>query len=108
MRIRKKYLKKWQSIKPEFWKNEERAKVIQNKLQELLTKEIELLKKLLKKEETVREREMVKKIIEGWRDGEYLGVYNPDKDEWRFMNDHLAKLMISLLEKYLTDLGETT
>lgn len=73
-------------------------------MQEEGKKEIELLEKLLKREEPVRE--MVKKIIEGWRDGEYLGVYNPDKDEWRFMNDHLAKLMISLLEKYLVELEQ--
>lgn len=98
MRIRKKYLKKWQSIKPEFWKNEKGDK----NMQEEGKKEIELLEKLLKREEPVRE--MVKKIIEGWRDGEYLGVYNPDKDEWSFMNDQLAKLMISLLEKYLVEL----
>lgn len=114
MRIRKEYLKKWQSIiKPEFWKKtkeaehmeEEKARDIQKQFEELLKKEIALLEKLLKREKTVRE--MVQKIIDGWKEGEYLGTYNPDKDEWRFMNTQLASLIISLLEKYLVELKET-
>lgn len=114
MRIRKEYLKKWQTIKTGFWNKtkeaehmeEEKARAIQNKLEELLTNAITLLEKLLKREKPVRE--MVQKIIDGWKDGEYLGIYNPDRDEWRFMHDQLARLIISLLEKYLVELEETT
>lgn len=113
MKIRKEYLKKWQTFKPGFWKakakeaeNMEEEKQIQNQLRELLAKEIALLEKLLKREKPVRE--MAQEIIDCWKAGEYLGIYNPDRDEWRFMHDQLARLTISLLEKYLFELEETT
>lgn len=112
MKIRKEYLKKWQTFKPGFWKkakeaeNMEEEKQIQNQLRELLTKEIALLEKLLKREKPVRD--MAREIIDGWKDGEYLGIYNPDRDEWRFMNTQLASLVISLIEKYLLESEETT
>ena len=54
---------------------EEKARAIQNRLGELLTKAIALLEKLLKREKPARE--MVQKIIDGWKDGEYLGA-NPN------------------------------
>lgn len=60
----------------------------------------------IRREKTVRE--MAQRIIDDWKDGDYLGVYNPDKDEWRFINFQLTSLMISLLEKYLVELEETT
>lgn len=114
MKIRKEYLKKWQTIKTGFWNKtkeaehmkEEKARAIQNAEEELFAKEVALLEELLKKEKTVRD--MVQKMIDDWKDGDYLGVYNPDKDEWRFINFQLASLMISLLEKYLVELEETT
>lgn len=85
---------------------EEKARAIQDLSEELFKKEVAYLEGLLKKEKTVRE--VVQKIIEDWKDGDYLGVYNPDKDEWQFINFQLTSLMISLLEKYLVELEEAT